>query len=385
MIMDKTDFFEHGFDHELVANGPMKNGSLADRLIATRPMTSSSMANGSLTNGLMTTRRGRVTGFLRSLAFLLVLLGSLINPNPSLLLAQDTGSGLDFLNIGPSSRILSLAEASTATLTGASAIYTNPALLAFESASGADVGYTLWIGEITNQFASVNVLKERFSYGFGVYNSGSGGFEARDRPGPSAGGFRISYLSLAAAGAYRVGDLAVGATGHYLREEVFAYRASGFAFTAGAALELVDDRVRFGAALQHVGEMNALDLASTTLPSSLRIGFKADLVEVRSKGLNDLPVLFTLHGDLNQHLNDLPRVDFTGESSEDPARFFSMAISANASDLITAQIGYRWGPTERPLSTGLGVYVKPVYVHYAFVPFSTGFGNVHSLGVRTHF
>ena len=385
MIMDKTDFFEYGFDHELVANGPMKNGSLADRLIATRPMTNSSMANGSLTNGLMTTRRGRVTGFLRSLAFRLVLLGSLINPNPSLLLAQDTGSGLDFLNIGPSSRILSLAEASTATLTGASAIYTNPALLAFESASGADVGYTLWIGEITNQFASVNVLKERLSYGFGVYNSGSGGFEARDRPGPSAGGFRISYLSLAAAGAYRVGDLAVGATGHYLREEVFAYRASGFAFTAGAALELVDDRVRLGAALQHVGEMNALDLASTTLPSSLRIGFKADLVEVRSKGLNDLPVLFTLHGDLNQHLNDLPRVDFTGESSEDPARFFSMAISANASDLITAQIGYRWGPTERPLSTGLGVYVKPVYVHYAFVPFSTGFGNVHSLGVRTHF
>lgn len=321
----------------------------------------------------------------QTVSVLFVLLGILITPNPKHLLAQDTGSGLDFLNIGPSSRILSLAEASTATLTGSSAIYTNPALLSFESASGADVGYTLWIGDINNQFASVNILKDRFSYGFGVYNSGSGGFEARDTPGPSAGSFSISYLSLAASGAYRIGDLAVGATGHLLREEVFSYRASGFAFTAGAALELLDSRVRLGAVLQHVGEMNALDLVSTTLPSSLRFGFKADLIEVRSRGLNDLPVLFTLHGDLNQHLNDLPRVDFTGESSDDPARFFSMAISANASDLITAQIGYRWGPTERPVSTGFGVYVKPVYVHYAFVPFSTGFGNVHSLGVRTHF
>ena len=55
--------------------------------------------------------------------------------------AQETGSGLDFLNIGPSAALLSISEASSAATVGPAAIYSNPAMLAFEERSALDVNY----------------------------------------------------------------------------------------------------------------------------------------------------------------------------------------------------------------------------------------------------
>ncbi|NBC02766.1 MAG: hypothetical protein GVY20_03580, partial [Bacteroidetes bacterium] len=127
--------------------------------------------------------------------------------------AQDTGSGLDFLNIGPSSRMLSLSEATTATVIGPSAIYSNPSLLVFDDQSSLDVSYTLWIANVNNQFAAMNLKRDNRAFAFGVYSSGSDGFEARDQPGPSVGNFSIRYLSLAGAVAQKLGPLSMGVTG----------------------------------------------------------------------------------------------------------------------------------------------------------------------------
>jgi len=69
---------------------------------------------------------------------------------------QDTGSGMDFLNIAPSPYQLSLAEATSATLSGSSAIYSNPALLVMEPSSSVEANYTVWIAEVNNQYASAN-------------------------------------------------------------------------------------------------------------------------------------------------------------------------------------------------------------------------------------
>ena len=146
---------------------------------------------------------------------------------------QDTGSGMDFLNISPSSYQLSLAEASTATLSGSSAIYSNPALLVMESYSSIEANYTLWVADVNNQYASVNFLNDDYAIGFGVYNSQSSGFEARNEPGSSAGDFSISYLALSASAAYQMGPISAGFTAHYLREEVLQLRANGYAIQCG--------------------------------------------------------------------------------------------------------------------------------------------------------
>lgn len=297
--------------------------------------------------------------------------------------AQDTGSGLDFLNIGPSARLLSISEAGAATLTGASAIYTNPSLLAFEPESSLDLSYTFWVSEVGNQFAAINFLRNRSAIAFGVFNSKADDFEARVNPGPSAGTFSVSYLSLAGAAAYRLGPVSAGFTVQYLREEVFQFIANGYALNVGAAAQMLDTRVRIGVSLNNLGEMEELDIISTPVPSSLNAGVSAGLIEFVTPGPNDLPLLISLHTAYSKPLQEQVSGDFTRSDSNDG--FLSLAISGDAAGLFSVQAGYRIGPTERPLSFGLGLILDPVRVNYAMVPFSTGFGTAHSFGIQYNF
>ena len=297
--------------------------------------------------------------------------------------AQETGSGLDFLNIGPSSALLSISEASSAASVGPAAIYSNPAMLAFEEKSALDINYTLWIADVKNQFAGVNFVRDQSALAFGVYNSAADGFEARDRPGPSAGNFSVGYLSLSGAAARRLGPLSVGFTGQFLREEVFQFRATGYAISAGAALRLFDNRFRAGAALRNLGEMESLDQQSTKLPASISAGISADVLNITTPGNNDFPVLVTFLADYTHRLEEPGTGDFVTSESDDP--FISFATKITAANLLFANAGYRFGPTERPYSLGGGLSLDTITVRYALVPFSTGFGTVHSFGLQYHF
>lgn len=297
--------------------------------------------------------------------------------------SQDTGSGLDFLNIGPSARSLSISQATTATRTGPTSIYSNPAMLALEPVSSAEVNYTLWISNVNNQFAAFNYRKNQTAYAFAVFNSGSDGFEARDAPGTSAGNFSVGYLSLAGAFARQIGPLSFGVGAQYLREEVFQFRANGFAFTVGASAQLFEERVTVGLSINNLGDMESLDEQSTKLPSSINAGLHIDLIEFSTTGLNDLPILISFIADWKKPLeSEAVTVTYDNASIDD---FISLAFSVNAGDLLYLQSGYRFGPTERPLSFGLGLSIDPVRVNYAIVPFSTGFGTVHSFGVQYNF
>lgn len=299
------------------------------------------------------------------------------------LAAQDTGSGLDFLNIGPTARSLALSEGTAAAITGPSAIYSNPSLLALDQKNSVEVNYTLWISNVSNQFAAINYRHQRMAYAFGVYNSGSGGFEARDTPRSLAVPFSVGYLSLAGAIAYSKGPFAFGISTQYLREEIYQYIANGYAVNAGIAASFMDERILAGISLKNLGEMESLDQQSTRLPSSLNIGLRTDLIEFSSSGLNDLPVLISISGDWQKPLEENPGFDFrNGEPKEG---YFTLATEMNAGELFHIQAGYRFGPTERPIGFGLGITIEPLRVNYAMIPFSTGYGTVHSFGVQYYF
>src|SRR5690625_3123059 len=102
---------------------------------------------------------------------------------PCLTAAQDTRTGMDFLNIGQTPRMLSLSEAVTSRPSGVASICSDPSLLAREPRSVVDVAYTLWIANVNNQFAGVNFARERSAIAFSVYNTSSDGFDARDQIG----------------------------------------------------------------------------------------------------------------------------------------------------------------------------------------------------------
>ena len=129
--------------------------------------------------------------------------------------------------------------------------------------------------------------------------------------------------------------------------------------------------------------MESLDQESTPLPSTFNIGISADLVQFSTPGQNDLPVLIGLITDWNKPIGNNPSTDFI-ENNENES-FLSVAMDVNIGDLLFIQSGYRWGPTERLFSFGLGLALESIRVNYALVPFSTGFGTVHSFGVQYYF
>lgn len=302
---------------------------------------------------------------------------------PWLAAAQDTGAGLDFLNIGPTPQVLSISEAATSTPAGVASIYTNPSLLALEPRSVIDVAYTLWIANVNNQFAGVNFKRENSAIALSIYNSSSDGFEARDQPGPSSGNFSIGYFSLAGAYSHQFGPFSAGISAQYLREDIFQYRASGYSLTAGAALSLADDRILVGTALRNIGNMESLDSRSSSLPSSFNLGVSARMLEINSPGANDFPMIFTLTGNWQYYLSERLQSDYT--QSDQKKSFYSIALSMLAADLFILETGYRFGNTERPFSAGVGLLIEPMRVNYTFVPFSTGFGSVHSFGIQYFF
>jgi len=297
--------------------------------------------------------------------------------------AQETGSGLDFLNVGPSARLLALNEAGTASPIGASAIYTNPALLVLENQSSIDINYTSWISSVNNQYGAINLYQDSHAFGFAVYNSRADDFEARDVPGPSVASFSISYLSLAGSFAKKIGPFSAGITGQFLREEVFQFRANGYAFNFGLAASFLNDRFRAGASVVNIGEMDELDVESTTLPTNLRIGLHSELIELAAPIQNDLTILLSLDFDYIEPLEENPSSDFAISSGDDP--FFNIGLTSSIADLISIQGGYKFGPTERPVSFGAAFLINSIRINYALVPFKTGFDTVHSIGVQYYF
>lgn len=288
--------------------------------------------------------------------------------------AQDTGSGLHFLNISPSAPTLALSGSATASPVGPAAIYFNPSLLALEERSSADVNYTIWVGDTSIQFAALNHVRDRSSIAAGLLHSGS------DRTYPSNEGlFSVSYLSLSGATAYKFGPFAAGVSAHYIREEVFQFRANGYSITAGLSASLYGNRLRSAISLTNLGSMHSLDNQTRSLPAGINAGLSADILEVATSGFNDLPILFSLHFNWYQSVDDSGSA--SGVIDSELNSILSAGLSAEIGTLFTIMAGYRGGGSERPFSTGLALTMEPIRLHYAIVPFTTGYGTAHSFGI----
>lgn len=306
--------------------------------------------------------------------FLLSLLGSNAY-------AQNTG--FELLTTGPNSEALGLSEATTAYLLGASNIYSNPANLAFETSSSFNADYSLWIGDLTNTHAAINFKREKSAIAFGLLASEASDFELRNRPGPSQGSFSVSYLSLAGAYAYSYRNLALGATLQFLREELYIYNASGYAINAGLSSHWFNRNLFISASLQNIGEMEVLNNDRTNLPALLRGGLSAKVFAVTGEEMR-FPFTVSLLADAVFPLNDQNGNDPNNSVSPDDL-YFNVGLSINAADIITIRGGYKSGDSARPLSFGVGVVLNNITANYALVPFETGFGTVHSIGIGYQF
>jgi hypothetical protein len=314
---------------------------------------------------------------IRFLSFLLLFWVSSL----ATVLAQETG--LELLTIGPGTHALGLNEAVTAELLGASSLYSNPANLALENASSLNADYTLWIGDLTHTHAGVNLRKNNRAIAFGFMGSQVGDIPLRgNQPGPPNGTFNMSTLSISGGYAYRLGSLSVGATLQYLREEYYIYNASGYAGNVGASIQLWDERLRIGSSVINLGKMDELQNKSTTLPTLFKTGFTTQIFTFVPPKNQDLPISVNIKSDLVVPLQSAQQTT-QGTPSDDI--YVNIALEFTVAELIDIRTGYKTGDTVRPWSVGIGLNASEISANYAIIPFETGFGTVHSLGLKYRF
>lgn len=293
------------------------------------------------------------------------------------------GTGFEVLGISPTPFSLSKAEATTSVSDGSASIYLNPALLVYNPTSSIDLGYSFWIANISNIFGGVNFKKENRAFALAFYTSGADDFEQRDNPGPSNGDFSIQYTSLSAAYARDFGYFSLGGAVQYLNENNFTFRANGYAFNFGAASRFLDDMVRVGASVSNLGEMEELNIERTPLPSNFKIGTSADIVRFNPPKNDDLPVLVTLFADYVHPLQETSNKDFTDFSSRDP--YFNIGIGFTIAEALQVSGGYKTEDNARPISFGAAFDTDELTFNYALIPFNTGYGTVHSIGIQYKF
>lgn len=291
-------------------------------------------------------------------------------------------SGLELLTIGPGTKALALNETVTASLLGASDIYSNPANLALEPSSSLNADYTLWIADLSLGHAAVNFKKGPRALAFGFMGAQTDNIALRgNQAGPSNGTFSISFLSLSGAYAHQIGPVTLGGAIQYLWEEYYIYNASGYSANFGAAAKLWNNRIHLGTSLLNIGKMDELRSEASTLPTRFKAGINIELITFTAPQ-NNFPITMHL---LNDWVVPTNAIQNTTQSTKRAAPYTTMAVQFEVAETLTLQSGYNTGDTVRPWSAGTEFTIGSVRANYSLIPFETGFGTVHSLGISYQF
>jgi hypothetical protein len=309
-----------------------------------------------------------------SFAVLLTLLGPLS-------IHAQTG-GFQLLGIGPDPISLSLSEAVTARSTPGASIFFNPANTAHLTTLTASASHTFWLQTSGNTFFSAHTPSRWGVIGVGVLTSAVNNIDARRTPGAPSGQFDVSYYAFAGSFARQVGPLSFGVTGMFLYEELYNLWATGYAISGGMTASFLDDRLRIGSSLLNNGEMEVLVDSRSPLPTMWKSGIWTRFLQLSTVGSSEIPLIASISADITVPMNETGSTDGATAISEP---WMSTGLEITISDLISLRSGIRTGETKRRFSSGLGIEQGSFRFDYAYVPFETGFGVTHSLGISYRF
>ncbi|MBN1290213.1 MAG: PorV/PorQ family protein, partial [Candidatus Latescibacteria bacterium] len=189
---------------------------------------------------------------------------------------SETGkTGMSFLAISPSSHITSLGSSATALNTGASSIWSNPSLIAFQHERSAQFTHTEWIEGINQEYAAISSPFSFGSMGLAVQLFDSGDIELRGNVPNSdpLGTYSIKNVSLGLTYARAITEnIAAGLTYKKLFEKISDETAGGYAFDAGLLYNTPFKGISLAASARNYGRMNKLKNDRTELPSDISFG-----------------------------------------------------------------------------------------------------------------
>jgi hypothetical protein len=281
--------------------------------------------------------------------------------------AQNDGpgnTGFAVLKLGIGARAIALGEAFSSVTDDATAVIYNPARLSFIDKSNVIIMHNELLQDVNTNFIAARFpLSSKLVLGFGLLSTSITGIEIREIPGAPIDNFDANNLSAGLSFGYKVNqNVYLGITGKYLYEKIYVNDASGFAFDFGG--NYVKNNVSLALVFSNLGSVNSLLDLETNLPAAFRLGGSYKFAKDKFSFLLGLDGNKVFNGG-NFHVN-------TGGE-------------AGYKDFVFLRLGYQTGYENKGFTSGLGLKYKAVYFDYAFVPYSSGYGNSNTFSLGLNF
>lgn len=265
--------------------------------------------------------------------------------------------GSTWLELGPGARAAALAETMTASASGATANYWNPAGVGLGGNSLEAMYADSWVEGGSIQYVAGAFEIGRVGFGVSAHYVGIGDLDLRDKPSATpVGSFDARNLALGISLAYDVAwGVRAGAGVRYLNEQIYVYEASGYAFDVGLLRSgLWDNKLDVGVTARHLGDIGTLRRESEELPATF------------AAGLRYRPGIY---GEFRPAL----LMDVSKVSSYDVNLRFAAEVEMMG--YIALRAGYATGYEARGFSAGFGVMYKGIRFDFAYVPYLNDLGT----------
>jgi len=183
------------------------------------------------------------------------------------------GTGGNFLLLGGGARGLAMGSAQVALAEDSTAVFWNPAGLA--RADFPDLNYThdQWYVDVNHQYFGVAYPTDNGTFGGSYSLLDSGDIQGYSATGSPESVFRTQDSALSFSWARKMNErLSVGVNLKTISESLENTQATSLALDLGVLFDLTS-KVRFGAAVQNVGQSLRFITEQTPLPLTLRAGF----------------------------------------------------------------------------------------------------------------
>jgi len=279
-------------------------------------------------------------------------------------------SGFSFLKFGMGARAVGMGEAFVAQSGEVTSAWWNPAGLFGIKGMHLSFTHNQWFQDVTTEYfaSAINLKGQTNVLGLTVGLSRVPDIEKRGEVASSepVALFDAHDVLFGLSYARRITDkVDLGITAKWLYERIDVYSASGFGFDLGAIYAPWED-LRFGLAALNLGQKMKFETERFSLPILFKVG---GMYLVEKKSLNS-DFMFGL--DLVKPRDDEIKIHLGGEVSLYQA--------------LKTRLGYQGGYDEKSFSFGLGTSFRKHGIEYnldyAYLPYKSDLGNVHSVSLN---
>jgi len=284
---------------------------------------------------------------------------------PCLLSAQGTSTSGAYLKYPFHATVAASGEAFVADSAQFASSVLNPANLFSGNETDVVLSHTQWIQDIRTDVVGVSLPFLVGSFGFTVADASVGGIEIRDVPGPPLATFDARSTILQTSFAAPLFDgLVGGVSAKYLYEKIYVDEASGYGIDLGATYSTPIEGLAVGASVTNLGALAQFRYERNDLPSRAQAGatYRIDVLGFDSR------VAFAYRSALK---------------TSDSGVLLGLASSYESAFIVRA--GYMSGFETRGFSAGIGIRYSFITLDYAYVPFSSDFGNANIISLDFRF